>query len=302
MCAWNEIRTLRWHEEEVNTSHFFLLSFQWNTFSPGFRKPQHHYRIHAPWTICRPPHPGYVLCTFPVDSPPNPDRESDDDGCHQDGISPPFTHVLLPQSPLFPGSLFNFIHCVQDAGESPVSQKSVSIEGCLAQAFSVFSIAGTEAFMLSAMAYDHYTAICHPLLYGQMMSKQPCGGLVWLSWGLGFLDALINSLMTLSLDFCGAHIMPHFSCELPSLFSLSCSDISINFSVLGFSTIVRASGTLLLVFFSKARIVSTILNISSTAGRSKAFSTCSSHLTAVSFFYGSAFLCYLVPTLFPCWS
>lgn len=109
--------------------------------------------------------------------------------------------------------------------------------------------------------------------------------------------SLINTLMTLSLDFCGAHVMPHFSCELPSLFSLSCSDISINFSVLGFSTIVHASGTLLLVFFSKARIVSTILNISSTAGRSKAFSTCSSHLTAGSFFYGSAFLRYLVPTL-----
>lgn len=121
--------------------------------------------------------------------------------------------------------------------------------------------------------------------------------LVWLSWRLGFLDALINTLMTLSLDFCGAHVMPHFSCELPSLFSLSCSDISNNFSVLGFSTIVHASGTLLLVFFSYARIVSTILNISSTAGRRKAFSTCSSHFTAVSFFYGSAFLCYLMPTL-----
>lgn len=95
--------------------------------------------------------------------------------------------------------------------------------------------------------------------------------------------------------------MGHMSCLTSAvschLYSLSCSDISINFSVLGFSTIVHASGTLLLVFFSYARIVSTILNISSTAGRRKAFSTCSSHLTAVSFFYGSAFLRYLMPTL-----
>ncbi|XP_020762525.2 olfactory receptor 8S1-like [Odocoileus virginianus] len=182
--------------------------------------------------------------------------------------------------------------------ENLLSQKkSVSVEGCLAQAFFVFFIAGTEAFVLSAMAYDCYAAICQPLLYGQLMNKQLCGGLVWLSWGLGFLDALINTLMTLNLDLCGAHVMLHFSCELPSLFSLSCSDISINFLVLGFSTIVHASGTLLLVFFSYARIVSTILNITSTAGRSKAFSTCSSHLTTVSCFYGSAFLRYLMPNL-----
>ncbi|XP_058538299.1 olfactory receptor 8S1-like [Neofelis nebulosa] len=182
--------------------------------------------------------------------------------------------------------------------ENLLSQKkSVSIESCLAQAFFVFCIAGTEAFVLSAMAYDRYTAIRNPLLYDQVMSKQLCGGLVWVSWGLGFLDALINTLMACDLDFCEAHVMPHFSCELPSLFSLSCSDISTNFAVLVCSAIIHASGTLLLVFFSYTRIISTILSITSTSGRSKAFSTCSSHLTAVSFFYGSAFLRYLMPTL-----
>ncbi|XP_025786285.1 olfactory receptor 8S1-like [Puma concolor] len=182
--------------------------------------------------------------------------------------------------------------------ENLLSQKkSVSIESCLAQAFFVFSIAGTETFVLSAMAYDRYTAICNPLLYDQVMSKQLCGGLVWVSWGLGFLDALINTLMACNLDFCEARVIPHFSCELPSLFSLSCSDISTNFAVLVCSAIIHASGTLLLVFFSYTRIISTILSITSTSGRSKAFSTCSSHLTAVSFFYGSAFLRYLMPTL-----
>ncbi|CAK7299274.1 Olfactory receptor 8S1 [Vulpes lagopus] len=175
-------------------------------------------------------------------------------------------------------------------------KKSVSVEGCLTQAFFVFSIAGTEVFVLSAMAYDCYTAICYPLLYGQLMSKQLCGGLVWVSWALGFLDALINTLMAWNLDFCEVQVIPHFSCELPSLFSLSCSDISTNFTVLVCSAIIHASGTLLLVFFSYTRIVFTILSISSTSGRSKAFSTCSSHLTAVSFFYGSAFLRYFMPT------
>ncbi|XP_026357410.1 olfactory receptor 8S1-like [Ursus arctos] len=181
--------------------------------------------------------------------------------------------------------------------ENLLSQKkSVSVEGCLTQAFFVFFIAGTEAFLLSAMAYDRYIAICYPLLYGQLMSKQLCEGLVWVSWGLGFLDALINTLMAWNLDFCEAHVLPHFSCEVPSLFSLSCSDISTNFTVLLCSTIIHASGTLLLIFFSYARIVSTILSMSSTSGRIKAFSTCSSHLIAVSCFYGSAFLRYLMPT------
>ncbi|XP_036859890.2 olfactory receptor 8S1-like [Manis javanica] len=182
--------------------------------------------------------------------------------------------------------------------ESLLSQKkAISVEGCLAQAFFVFSIAGTEIFVLSAMAYDRYNAICRPLLYGQVMRRQLCGGLVWASWGLGFLDGLVNILMAWDLDFCEAHVMPHFSCELPSLLSLTCSDVSSNFAVLVCAIIVHASGTLLLVFFSYARIVTTILSIRSTTGRSKAFSTCSSHLTAVSFFYGSAFLRYLMPTL-----
>uniref|UniRef100_G3U0Q6 Olfactory receptor n=2 Tax=Loxodonta africana TaxID=9785 RepID=G3U0Q6_LOXAF len=182
--------------------------------------------------------------------------------------------------------------------ENLLSQRiSVSVEGCLTQIFFVFATVGTEVCLLSVMAYDRYAAICHPLIYRQIMSKQMCGGLAWASWGLGFLDALINTLLALNLDFCEACVMPHFSCELPSLFPLSCSDVSTNFVILTCSAILHALGTLLLIFFSYARIISTILSISSTTGRSKAFSTCSSHLTAVSFFYGSASLRYLMPNL-----
>ncbi|XP_035959650.1 olfactory receptor 8S1-like [Halichoerus grypus] len=174
--------------------------------------------------------------------------------------------------------------------------KTISVRSCLAQGFFVFITAGTEGFLLSVMAYDRYAAICHPLLYGQMMRKQLCVQLVSGSWGLGFLNALINILLATNLDFCESHIISHYSCEVPSLFPLSCSDISTNLIVLFCSTLLHGFGTFSPIISSYACIVSTILNISSTSGRSKAFSTCSSHLMAVIFFYGSGFLCYLMPT------
>ena len=174
-------------------------------------------------------------------------------------------------------------------------RKTISVEGCLAQVFFVFVAAGTEACLLSVMAYDRYAAICHPLLYGQVMSKQLYMQLVWGSWGLGFLDALINIFLALNMSFCEAKIIPHYSCEMPSLLSLSCSDISRNLIALLCSTLLHGLGTFLLVSLSYAHIITAILNISSTSGRSKAFSTCSSHLTAVTLYFGSGLLRHLMP-------
>ncbi|XP_001491197.2 olfactory receptor 8S1 [Equus caballus] len=181
--------------------------------------------------------------------------------------------------------------------ENLLSQrKAISVKGCLAQVFFVFATTGIEACLLSVMAYDRYAAICHPLLYCQVMSKQLCVRLVWGSWVVAFLDALINILLALNLDFCEVQTIHHYSCELPSLLPLSCSDVSTNSAMLLCSVILHAIGTCLLIIFSYACIVSTILSISSATGRSKAFSTCFSHLTAVILFYGSAVLRYLMPT------
>ncbi|XP_047597451.1 olfactory receptor 8S1-like [Lutra lutra] len=181
--------------------------------------------------------------------------------------------------------------------ENLLSQrKTISVEACLAQVFFLFDFGGTEVCLLSAMAYDRYAAICYPLVYGQVMNNQLYMQLVWGSWSLGFLDALINIPLIINLDFCEAKTIHHYSCELPSLFPLSCSDVSINLTVLVCSTLLHGFGTFFLIFISYVHIVSTILSISSTASRSKAFSTCSSHLTAVSFFYGSTFLRHLMPT------
>ncbi|XP_021514438.1 olfactory receptor 8S1-like [Meriones unguiculatus] len=174
-------------------------------------------------------------------------------------------------------------------------KKRISVEGCLAQVFFVFFSSGTEACLLSVMAYDRYAAICHPLLYGQVMRNELCVRLVLVSWGLASLNATIIVLLAVSLDFCEAQTIHHYTCELPALFPLSCSDISIATDVLLCSSLLHGLGTFIPIFFSYARIGSTVLSISSTTGRSKAFSTCSSHLAAVTLFFGSGFLCYLMP-------
>ncbi|XP_020763361.2 olfactory receptor 8S1-like [Odocoileus virginianus] len=175
-------------------------------------------------------------------------------------------------------------------------KKTVSVEACLAQVFFVFDLGGTEACLLSVMAYDRYAAICHPLLYGQKMSNQLCKGLALGSWSLGFLDAFINILLAMDFDFCRDQFIPSYSCELPSLFPLSCSDVSTSLTILLCSSLLHGLGTCFLIILSYTLIVSTILSISSSSHRSKAFSTCSSHLTAVLLFYCSAFLRYIVPT------
>ncbi|XP_007516334.1 olfactory receptor 8S1-like [Erinaceus europaeus] len=173
-------------------------------------------------------------------------------------------------------------------------KKTISVEGCLAQVFFVYITAGTEACLLSVMAYDRYAAICHPLLYGQMMSSQLCVRLVLLSWTLASLNSIVIVLLGVNLDFCGARTIRHYTCELPSLLPLSCSDISIHIDILVCVIILHGFGTFLPVFFSYARIIYTILSISSRSG--KAFTTCSSHLIAVILFFGSGIVRYFMPT------
>ncbi|KAM6154781.1 olfactory receptor 8S1-like [Erethizon dorsatum] len=174
-------------------------------------------------------------------------------------------------------------------------KKTISVEGCLAQVFFVFATGGTESCLLAMMAYDRHVAISCPLLYGQLMNRQQCVGLVSGAWCLAFLDAFLNILVALNLDFCDAQNIHHFICELPSLYPLSCSDVSASFTTLLCSSLLHFIGNFLLIIFSYICILLTILSISSSTGRSKAFSTCSSHLAVVLFFYGSGLLCYLMP-------
>nr|XP_020763455.1 olfactory receptor 8S1-like [Odocoileus virginianus texanus] len=174
-------------------------------------------------------------------------------------------------------------------------RKTISVWGCITQSFFFIFSGGTEGCLLSAMAYDRYAAVCHPLLYTVIMNGPLCTAMVSTAWLMGFLSSLVNNLCAQSLQFCGPNIISHFSCELPPLFPLSCSDTMPNTSLLAGSATFLALVTLLLILFSYSKIILAILSISS-KGRVKAFSTCSCHLTLVLLFYGTALFRYINPS------
>ena len=167
-------------------------------------------------------------------------------------------------------------------------RKTLSVWGCITQSFFFIFSGATESCLLSAMAYDRYAAICHPLLYTMIMNGPLCTAMVSAAWVMGFLSSLVNNLCTQNLQFCGPNIISHFSCELPSLFPLSCSDTMPNTILLAGSTAFLGLVTLPPILFSYSKIILAILSISSSKGQGKAFSTCSSHLTMVLLFYGNS--------------
>ncbi|XP_039357870.1 olfactory receptor 8S1-like [Mauremys reevesii] len=189
-------------------------------------------------------------------------------------------------SVMVPKMLMNFL----------AEHKTISVNGCIAQIFFFILSAGNEAFILSAMAYDRYAAICDPLHYMQTMSKGICVQLVSGAWTTNFFYALLNTVFALKLHFCGPNQISHFSCELPPLLQLSCTDTLTNQVVLLTSALVFGLSSFLLILISYIHIISTILKIRSAEGRRKAFSTCSSHLIVVGLLYVTGFLQYTKPS------
>ncbi|XP_054548896.1 olfactory receptor 7A17-like [Talpa occidentalis] len=170
--------------------------------------------------------------------------------------------------------------------------KAITYAGCLSQVFFYIFFGGLDTFLLTAMAYDRFVAICHPLHYTVIMNPQFCGLLLLASWVLSLLNSLLHSLMVLRLSFCSQLQIPHFFCDLDQVIQLACSDTFLNELVIyvaaGVVGIIPLSG----ILFSYSKIVSSVLKISA-SGRYKAFSTCGSHLSVVSLFYGTALGVYL---------
>ncbi|KAM9687647.1 olfactory receptor 7G2-like [Trichechus inunguis] len=171
--------------------------------------------------------------------------------------------------------------------------KSITYTGCLTQVFFVLMFAGLENFLLAAMAYDRYVAICYPLRYTVIMNPHLCGLLILPSLFISLVDALLHSLMVLRLSFCTDLEIPHFFCELAQVIKLACSNTLINNILVYLVTSILGSVPLLGIIFSYIKIVSSILRIPSADGIYKAFSTCGSHLSVVFLFYGTAFGVYI---------
>ncbi|CAI9153595.1 unnamed protein product [Rangifer tarandus platyrhynchus] len=174
--------------------------------------------------------------------------------------------------------------------------KSIPFYGCALQ-FLVFCIfADSECLLLAVMAYDRYKAVSSPLLYAVSMSSRLCSLLMAGVYLVGMADALIHTTLAFRLCFCGSNVINHFFCDLPPLFLLSCSDIQVNelvvFIVFGFIEMSTISGVLV----SYCYIILSVLKIHSAEGRFKAFSTCTSHLTAVAIFQGTLLFMYFRPS------
>ncbi|XP_055477850.1 olfactory receptor 145-like isoform X1 [Psammomys obesus] len=193
---------------------------------------------------------------------------------------------LCYSSVVTPKLLMNFL----------LEKNIIGFAGCMTQLYFFCFFVISECYVLTAMAYDRYVAICNPLMYNVVMSPKVCFYLMLGSYFMGFSGAMIHTGCILNLTFCDGNTINHYFCDLLPLMQLSCTSTYINeieIFIVGGKDITVPS---IVIFISYGFILSNILQIKSTAGRSKAFSTCSSHIIAVSLFFGSCAFMYLKPS------
>ncbi|XP_036984572.1 olfactory receptor 11H7 [Artibeus jamaicensis] len=174
--------------------------------------------------------------------------------------------------------------------------KTISFSGCFIQFYFFFSLGTTECFFLCVMAYDRYLAICHPLHYSSIMTGQLCAILVSLCWLIGFLGYSILIFFISQLPFCGPNIIDHFLCDGDPLMALSCAPTPIIGHIFHSVSSIIIILTMLYILGSYVLVLRAVLQVPSSAGQQKAFSTCGSHLVVVSLFYGTIMVMYVSPT------
>ncbi|XP_026579072.1 olfactory receptor 10A7-like [Pseudonaja textilis] len=173
--------------------------------------------------------------------------------------------------------------------------KSIFYTGCAVQMFCFFYFGCAERFLLTAMSYDHYVAICNLLYYTNIMSRNFCLKLVGGVWLIGILVSLQQAAWIFSLPFCSMKKINHFFCDAPPVLMLVCADTSFFEIQAIVCTLVFLMFPFVLILISYTRTIITIITIPSPVGRKKAFSTCSSHLIVVILFCGSESIVYLRP-------
>uniref|UniRef100_A0A452RT54 Olfactory receptor n=1 Tax=Ursus americanus TaxID=9643 RepID=A0A452RT54_URSAM len=184
------------------------------------------------------------------------------------------------------------------AADYLTDKKSISAAACGLQIFVSLTLGGGESFLLAAMSYDRYVAVCHPLRYPVLMSWQLCLRMTVGSWFLGAMDGIMQAAATLSFPFCRAHQIDHFFCEAPMLVRLACADTSVFENVMYICCVLMLLVPFSLILTSYSLILSAVLHMHTTEARRKAFSTCSSHLSVVGLFYGAAIFIYMRPKSF----
>ncbi|CAO2596744.1 Olfactory receptor 10AG1 [Lemmus lemmus] len=172
---------------------------------------------------------------------------------------------------------------------------NISLLACATQMYFVLTLGGTECLLLAAMAYDRYLAICKPLQYSLLMKDKVCSQLVAASWISGIPVEIGQTYQIFSLHFCASNKIDHFFCDIPPLLKLACGDIFVNTVAVYVVAVMFVMVPFLLIIISYVKIICNIMKLSSSKGRSKAFSTCSSHLIVVILFYGTASITYLQP-------
>ncbi|XP_040198056.1 olfactory receptor 1468-like [Rana temporaria] len=181
------------------------------------------------------------------------------------------------------------------------NSSTVSVSECITQFYFFAATESLECLLLTAMSYDRYVAICKPLHYTLLMSHQFCWITIITSWSLSFLAVLVYTLTISTLQFCGPNIVDNFFCDLDPILQLSCSDTTIVQLEATSLSVVFAVIPFFIIIVSYVYIVVTIFKIPSITGRQKVFSTCSSHLTVVSIFYGTIVCVYLIPSRGQSW-
>lgn len=192
---------------------------------------------------------------------------------------------LMYLSTTVPKMVFNFLS----------SQKGISYLGCGVESFFFLTMACSEGLLLASMAYDRYVAICHPLHYCIRMSKRMCVKMIMGSWILGSLNSLAPTVYALHIPYCQSRAIDHFFCDVPAMLPLACMDTW----VYEYMVFVSTSLFLLLPFLgitaSYGRVLFAVYHMRSKDGRKKAFTTCSTHLTVVTFYYAPFVYTYLQP-------
>ncbi|XP_048216265.1 olfactory receptor 5D13-like isoform X2 [Perognathus longimembris pacificus] len=182
-----------------------------------------------------------------------------------------------------------------------VEDRSISFAGCIIQFFCACVFVVTETFMLAAMAYDRFVAICNPLLYTVAMSPKVCALLVAAPYSWGLVCSLTLTYFLVRLSFRGNNVINNFVCEHAAIVAVSRSDPYVSQMIILVSATFNEISSLVIILTSYAFIFITIMKMPSTGGRRKAFSTCASHLTAITIFHGTILFLYCVPTTKSSW-